>query len=157
MINALETATSQLYSFAVRRQAIARDALTFFPTAKVRDGAPDASYRPPLPSPDYFGRLNRINPERMIVQGSSGPEPAATAAAVSQAQSVVAARVGDTPVEAAINKLPPSRSKIEISTQNASGTNEKGYEFPKLDASWKVIPTARFAADVEQGMIELRV
>lgn len=163
MLNTLETGTLQVHSVAERRQQLPRDALTQFSTAKVRDGAPDASYRPPLAAQSQAGKLKStmlkqmLASDRSLTERAADPAPAPAPAPESQAQSIVAAQVGDFLAKWFESGGLSRRSSFELPTAGVSDAAEEVFEYPTLDAAWKIIPTASFDADTQRGSVELLV
>ncbi len=147
--------------------------------AKAADTAPISFLKQVVQAPSPFGRLKAALLKHHLVQGmpakqadakavtSAKPEGAQTPAPSSEAESVFVVRADDAryasePSDFAKTRITADQRMTPEIDPDAFGLREmsilsRGMEFPKLDASWQILPTAEFAKYSPGNQLEMLV
>lgn len=187
MIHAVQTGHPPPVSFAAEPPQARAIPASQFSDSTGRVAIPEAFQRPDPQSPNYFSRLKTAILKQILAQDSpvksrdtdaspstaTRPETSAPAGArpKSMAQTIVVARSDGAPsaVVASIEAERPKKAETAPQADAPAETPEdppamremavltKGVQIPKLDAGWRIIPTAEFIGEGEAEKLELLI
>lgn len=173
MIQALETTRPLAGSIVKTRPTVGSVSLNS--ETKAANNAPIAFLSQATQAPSPFGRLKAALLKYNLMQGT----PSAASDPVKKSDAAATKESAPTPTSEAENmfimRTGAARYAVENSEDlkdgtpreagidtSASGLREmtilaKGIQFPKLDASWQILPTAEFAKQMPGKQLELLV